>query len=80
MRRVSDEDRTARLEVRLSPAEKRLLQRAAMLGGEDVSALTRRAALIEARRVLARAGEAEGKEGSAVARRRGPGGRKGRAR
>jgi len=76
---VSDE-RTARLEVRVSPAEKALLRRAAELGGEDASSLTRRAALVEARRVIARAGEAEGKEGSAVARRRGPGGRKGRAR
>lgn len=76
MRRVSDEDRTARLELRVSPTEKRLLQRAAMLGGEDVSALTRRAALIEARRVVARAGEA--KEAGEGARTRGAGRRKGR--
>lgn len=72
---VSDEDRTARKELRLTPKELRLLQRAADLGGEDVSSLLRRAGLIEAHRLVARV---EGKAPAGERRRstRGSAGRK----
>lgn len=51
-----DKGRDARLELRLTPEEKRLVEEAARLGGEDVSTFVRRVALLEARALLARMG------------------------
>lgn len=48
------DDRTARMELRLTPAEKALLRKAADVGGEDASSFVRRAALTEARALLAK--------------------------
>jgi uncharacterized protein (DUF1778 family) len=49
-----DRGRDARLELRMTPEEKALIERAAALGGEDVSTFVRRVALLEARTLLAR--------------------------
>lgn len=48
------DDRTARMELRLAPAEKALLRKAADVGGEDASGFVRRVALTEARALLAK--------------------------
>lgn len=52
-----DRGRDARLELRMTPEEKELLERAAKLGGEDTSTFARRVALIEARALIARVGK-----------------------
>lgn len=52
-----DKGRDARLELRMTPEEKELLERAAQLGGEDTSTFARRVALIEARALIARVGK-----------------------
>lgn len=52
-----DRGRDARLELRMTPEEKELLERAAQLGGEDTSTFARRVALIEARALIARVGK-----------------------
>ena len=52
----SDAGRDARLDLRLRHEEKATLERAAALGGEDVSSFVRRTALTEARLLLARLG------------------------
>lgn len=52
-----DRGRDARLELRMTPDEKDLLERAAQLGGEDTSTFARRVALIEARALIARVGK-----------------------
>lgn len=44
--------REARVEIRMTDAEKALLERAAALGGEDLSAYMRRVSLTDARRLL----------------------------
>jgi uncharacterized protein (DUF1778 family) len=49
-----DRGRDARLELRLTPEEKALVEQAAALGGEDTSTFVRRVALIEARALLAK--------------------------
>lgn len=49
-----DKGRDARLEIRMTPEEKALIEQAAALGGEDVSTFVRRVALIEARVLLAK--------------------------
>ena len=49
-----DRGRDARLELRMTPEEKELIERASRLGGEDTSTFARRTALIEARMILAR--------------------------
>ena len=45
--------RTERIEMRLRAEEKRTIESAASVGGEDVSSFLRRAGLTEARRLLA---------------------------
>ena len=72
---MSDDDRSERMELRLTPREKALLRRAASLGGEDASSLLRRAGLVEARRIVARV---EGKPPAEERRRptKGSGGRR----
>lgn len=50
----TDRGRDARLELRLTPEEKEVIERAAALGGEDTSTYVRRVALIEARTLLAK--------------------------
>lgn len=49
-----DKGRDARLEIRMTPEEKALIEQAAGLGGEDVSTFVRRVALIEARVLTAK--------------------------
>lgn len=49
-----DRDRDARMELRLKPEEKDLIERAAALGGEDTSGFVRRTALLAARELLAK--------------------------
>ena len=49
-----DRERDARLEIRMKPEEKALIERAASLGGEDTSQFARRVALIAARELTAR--------------------------
>lgn len=49
-----DRERDARLEIRMKPEEKGLIEEAAALGGEDTSQFARRVALIAARELLAR--------------------------
>lgn len=49
-----DRGRDARLELRMTPEEKALVEQAAALGGEDTGSFVRRVALIEARAILAR--------------------------
>lgn len=49
-----DRGRDARLELRMTPEEKALIEQAAQLGGEDTSQFARRVALMEARALLAR--------------------------
>lgn len=49
-----DKGRDARLEIRMTPDEKALIEAAATLGGEDVSTFVRRVALIEARVLTAK--------------------------
>ena len=46
------DDRIARLEIRLRPEDKAIIEAAAALGEESVSAFVRRAALIEGKRLL----------------------------
>lgn len=45
--------RTERIEMRLRVEDKRAIESAASVGGEDVSSFLRRAGLTEARRLLA---------------------------
>jgi uncharacterized protein (DUF1778 family) len=53
-----DTDQTpARVELRLKPADRDLLQRAAALVGDDVASFVRRTAMIKARRLLAEFGD-----------------------
>ncbi len=57
------EERTKRVALRLTPSELALYQRAAALADEDVSAIVRRGATIEARGIVARVeGEAKGRK------------------
>jgi uncharacterized protein (DUF1778 family) len=49
-----DRGRDSRLELRMTPEEKALIEEAARLGGEDTSQFARRVALLEARSLLAR--------------------------
>ncbi len=49
-----DKGRIARLELRMTPEERELIEQAAVLGGEDASGFVRRVALIEARTTLAK--------------------------
>lgn len=49
-----DKGRVARLELRMTPEERELIEQAAVLGGEDASGFVRRVALIEARTMLAK--------------------------
>ena len=49
-----DRERDARLEIRMKPAEKELIERAAALGGEDTSQFARRIAIVAARELIAR--------------------------
>jgi uncharacterized protein (DUF1778 family) len=51
-----DAARSERLELRMRADEKATLERAAALGGEDVSSFVRRTALTEARLLLGRLG------------------------
>lgn len=51
-----DKRRDARLEIRMTPEERALLEQAAALGGEDLSTFVRRAALVEARVLTAKLG------------------------
>lgn len=52
-----DRGRLARLEVRMKPEEKAMIEQAAAYGGEDVSTFVRRVALVEARALLAKVGK-----------------------
>jgi len=52
-----DDPAPARVELRLKPADRDLLQRAAALGGDDVASFVRRTAMIKARRLLAEFGD-----------------------
>lgn len=52
-RAAGGDGRTERIEMRLRSEEKRLIESAASVGGEDVSSFLRRAGLTEARRLLA---------------------------
>lgn len=49
-----DRERDARLEIRMKPEEKALIEEAASLGGEDTSQFVRRVGIIAARELLAR--------------------------
>ena len=51
--RKSDVPRDARMELRMTAEEKELVESAAALGSEDTSSFVRRAAIVEARRLLA---------------------------
>jgi uncharacterized protein (DUF1778 family) len=50
--RVADQPRDARMALRLTAEEKSLVENAAAIGGEDASSFVRRAAIVEARRVM----------------------------
>lgn len=59
-----DADHTpARIELRLKPADRDLLQQAAALVGDDVASFVRRTAMLKARRLLAEFGEPVARRG-----------------